>query len=569
MVKREIREFKIDLSSVPRLFNVNDPSMLCARDIIAYVRGTIEKDPWVPVVLVTKEKAFALEEFEGSHIYWKDVNDEKAGDISSLSVDTYCVVRVEDLTADKEDCGLLDVIDSFRNTHNVKSFSVLIVGEDDKAEQSALLSQLRQFVVEHAMLDVIFPRFITVQNKLLPNGFDIAPAARKIESYLLKNELTYSVLDEVLAEILPNITEGVTAIQDLDEERSLSVRLLSLYLTLKYKLPPVYVTSFIVDYVEMQVFYPFKSLSLYERVNFLYRMPKVIGYLGNNQGFNCLAAVNKKIFPLPHYVFNLTKGKLEPDVARFALDSPGMRFADFRSHFKESENVFLPRSSAKNAVSSISDSDLIADRKLVEAFMKLSRSVTEEPVFLSVKNCILASRQGERFLLYCPEECGVEVTLMSEYFGLLPQVLTEKDFPRIIDAQIEKALLGRSRAGSVSKGITALATQWKQFDESLALRPAIPLDTVLYMKLLPVYKNGLSYYDTHLRCCTDILPIITSTDSSLWDVSPLFKHMSLEALRGDPLASAVVNCFGTLSNSTGSDSTLAVTYEAFSEGGML
>lgn len=199
----------------------------------------------------------------------------------------------------------------------------------------------------------------------------------------------------------------------------------------------------------------------------------------------------------------------------------------------------------------------------MDLFTELSAQISEEPVYLSIKNTLLVRRGGKNYLMYCPEELGVKVIMMSEYFGLHEKVIGEGEFNRIIDAQHERAILKRDRASTSAKGNKELAVIWKTFQEAVALQPAIPLETSLYMNLLPLHQNGLSYYDRRLRCHANVLPLVTSIDSPLCDVSPLFKDIALEDLRSDPLARYSINCFGTLAQHNEHNPTLPITYKAF------
>lgn len=562
-MSEEARELDIKISSVPRMFNVSDPYLPCARDVIAYVRGEIEPNPWVPIILNTKEEPFAVDELEDCRIYWKGVNDDKAYYLQSLGVETYLVVSSTELSLDGgDDCGLEEVCADYQSKYRLRSFNIIIVGED-AGESREVIFKLRQYAVENERIDIIFPRFVLMQIKLLPNGLDISSYAKFISEKRHRNELNSAVLDSILRELDCKVEPSITAVQDLEEHRTPDIALLTTYLTLKYDLPPVYVPSFLSEYLTYQFIYPLTKLSLYERINFLYRLPAVVGYIGINYGFNCLAKIEEKIFPQPHFVFNLNTMTVEEDPSKFSLNTPGIRFLDFRHTFRESKTPFV--SDVKGGISVAGGSDEESDRALVRLFSELTRLVPEEDIFLSVKNSIYVMIDDVRYLLYCPEECGLRVIFLSEYFGQLEHIIPEQEFYRLIDAQIEMALLQKSRAPSIKEGNQALTVRWQQLDPKLALKPAIPIEVSLYMRMLPYHRNGLSYYDKHLRCCDDILPIITSLDSELHEVNPIFEDISLDALRNDPQAQKVLNCFGTMSHSNKTVHELPVTYQAFKD----
>lgn len=564
----EVRTVQINLAEVPRLFNLDYSTELCARDIIAYVRGRIEENPWTPVILDTKAKPVSPDELEGSAIYWKGFNEDKAKQTYGLSVYTYCVVNVSQLDIKKDDCGLSDIVAEFRGHYNMQTFDILIVGENDgpDGKSMSVLVKLCNYVRAVEREDVVFPTFIVRQNKRLDNGLDIDPYAKDIDGRRHSNTLDAPYLHEVLTKIEKEIDPATTVIQDLDGRRTQTIKLLITYLSLKHNLPPIYVSSFIADYLRFQFYYPRTKLSLYERTAFMRRMPQAIGYISANQGFHCLAAVTGRIYPTPHFVFDLGSHTIVEDAEGFTLDNPMMKFIDYRRMFPSSQYAINTTRTTRTSISTTSQgNDLDTDKRLVDVFTELSDLVTTEPVFLSVKNTVMVELNGKRYILYCPEEFGVQLHMVSEYIGHHITVITEGEFYRLIDAQLEKAILERDRAVSPSRASTALATVWKQWDKRTALQPALPLEVSLFMHLLPLHQNGLSYYDKALRCSADVLPIITSLDSPLRDINPLFTEVSLSSLRRDPQAKYAINCFGTTTTFHAQSPVVPVTYNAFEQ----
>lgn len=503
--------------------------------------------------------------------FWKGVNSDLAKTTVGVGMHTYCIVDFSDLKPEEEDCGINSYLSDFKSRYNIQSFDVLI--RSVETDNIAVIMKLRKYIVSREREDVIFPSFIVRQNKKLPDGIDISVYAREVETQRQRNSLDAGFMDDMLERLDKVIIPERTVIQDLMESRTRDVKLLSLYLAMKYGLPPIYLTSFLSEYTQYQFFYPLEKLSLYERIMFLYRMPKVVGYLGINQSFNCYATVTKKLYPSPHYVFDLSTKTLlsDKDVeeGNFIIDTGGFVFADYRTMFPLSRVPINYGTS--QGLSAGSDVDRQADKKLVDLFSALSELVTDEPVYLSVKNTLLADRQGKKYLFYCPEECGVQVTLMSEQFGAYEMVISECNFKQILDAQIERAILCKDRAdasvskstGTTAEGSNALVASWRQLDKSVALQPALPLEVSLYMHMLPVHQNGLSYYDRCLRCHTDILPIITSTDSTLSVVSPLFSELALSDLRKDMESRYAINCFGTIADYREQNTILPITLQAF------
>ena len=563
----------IDVASVPRIFNVERSGEICARDIVAVVRGSFEPNPWTPVVLEIKGKGapVAVGELAESAIYWKGVNDTSVGSTVGISVHSYFVVDSTSLDPDAEDCGINVLSEEFRSRYEVQSFDILVTGDKANDVTTATLLKLKDYLLSAEREDIIFPAFIVERNKLRADGYDISPIAAELGQARQRNALDYTVLDSILARMSKDIIPGSTVIQDIRGLRTKDVKVLTMYYTLKYNLPPAYVPSFIAEYIQFPFVYPRTQLSLYERISFLHRLPLILGYIGNNQSFNCLAKVQRKIYPAPHYIFDLESHTVLPESEMFALDTPGCHFADYRSMFPGSKFpiMFGPNTDNKSIAQVSLGQDNEADRRLVDLFYELEQLVTDEQVFLSIKNSVLVERNGRRYILYCPEECGLHVVLLSEFFYFYEHIITEGEFGHIIDAQIERALLQRDHAPNPAAGNTALITTWKKIDPSLAIHPAIPLEVSLNMFLLPAHRNGLSFYDSLLRCHQDVLPIITSHDSPLRDVSKLFEEVPMKSLREDPQARYAISSFGTLTAYSAQDPQLPLTYKAFKQGGLL
>lgn len=558
----DVRYVDLPTLKIPRIFNHEHENMLCARDVIAYVRTNVSRDPWVPVVIRTNAKPVALGDLKNANIFWENVNSDEVGNSLGIGTVAHCVVTCSQLT-DEEDCGINTLLSEFHAEFDVQYVEVLVVGEnDDGGPNTVALSRLRTYILEHGREDIVLPSFLARQNKLLTNGFDISDCAMQIDLQRQRNQLNATLLGNVLEGLKKNVIPGETMIQDLREMRTQDVKLLSTYLILEYHLPPVYISSFISEYVKFSFVYPRTKLSLYERILFLYRLPGLVGYIGKNQQFRCYAQVVKKLYPKPYYVFDLESRKIVEDESFYSLASGSYKFVDYRSMFYGSPTYF--ESTEGGLVKQIpgAPSDIETNLNLVQTFASLEELVQEEKIFLSVKNTLLATRDGHRYLLYCPEECGMDLILASEDIGHLRIVLNEGEFNQLIDAQLLRAILKRDRAPTVTVGNQELATTWQEYDPSKALKSAIPLNVVLYMDMLPVFENGLSFYDRGLRCLQDVLPINTSLDSELYDVNYLMDKIPLSDLRRDSQAGGAVSCFGTLF-ARNEQRELPVTYNLF------
>ncbi len=567
-------------SNLPKRFNVESDE-LCAKDIVAYVRGQVVPDIWTPVVLDSMLRPLAVNELEESGIFWKGLNEDKASSMVGVSVHSYCVVDVKSLDSSLPDCGLMAILHDFWTSNNIARCDVLIVGDNDGSSGpvNTLLRKLKDYVLTNNVEGVFFPGFVIKQNKLLPYGLDISEYAQKIEWYRGRNSLDSKVLSEILQAVDGEIDPERTVIQDLREMRTTDVKMLTTYFVMKHGLPPAYVTTFISEYVKFQFLYPFRKLSLYERMAFIHSVPRLVGYIGNTISFYCLAQVHKRVYPHPHYVFDMQTNRLVENVEDFYIDvaDKSVKFYDFRRWFIESRDYFSSDSGVRKPTGEIDvvrdkrapSRDEEVDRKISSMFAEYSKLVTDEQVYLSVKNTVIMERDKKRYLLYCPEEGAIMVMLMSEYTGMFPLVIPETEFCKLIDAQMCSALLNRDRASTASAGREEMVVRWRKADPSKAIKPAVPLEVTLYGTLLDTYQNGFSYFDRCLRCQPDVLPIVTSHDSPSRDVNPIFDYFDFADLRRDPQAGSVINCFGTISNFSKRRPELPITFQVFNHRGLL
>lgn len=555
---------ELDLNAIPKRFNYTNPNSVCAKDVIAYVRDNICFDPWCTVILKhtgKRELKFSYAELLDNCIYIEGVTEIPNTNILSLGNKVYFIVKESDLDISLEDCGINKITEMFSQKYNVMQFSVLYITDNCNSEMTV---KLCEYTLNSGKTNIIFPYSVKYKNIKLPNGLDIWEYVREIEIMRDKFQFNAVKLTDILQELDKQIKPHVTAVQNLHLERTSDVSLLTTYLTLKYYLSPLVPISFADEYLRYKFCYPYGKLSLYERLQFLAKLPKVVGYIGNHRDFNCLAKVISKIYPAPHYVFNLDKMCLE-DENNFDLSDKANRFIDFRKSFKESVNPIIVGGS--NIVAKDS-TDKKTDLQLIKLFKTLTNLVKKEEIFISVKNSIFMIKNGVRYLLYCPEEIGLEVEFYSNYFGSMVDVIRERDFHHLLDAQFENVLLRREKLNT-KLSQNALISFWDDFDESKVLKPAIPLEVSLYMQILSSTQNGLSYYDRALRCGINVLPLVTTKDSEIYDVNPLFKELNLGQLRDDSQAGQCLTSFGTIPKLDLEITKFPVTFRVFQGGNII
>lgn len=533
-------------------------------DIIALARARVP-NPWEPVIFVCDFAPISVTELEYFSIFWKGHNDNKARTTLGITRESYCVVTEESIDWSAPDFGLPAFIQKFKTDYKVSDVTTLIAvpRKDDKGAASnheENMARLRRYVFDARINNVIFPTYAVKQHKLLKNGIDLSVYAESIFERKCRNSLSYDYLNTVIKEIESRIQPD-TVLQDIKEMRTFYVKLLSTYLTLKYNVPPIYVGSFLDEYLEFEFVYSFKRLSLLERLMFVQKLPNVFGYVSPHNDFRCLAALKGRIWPHPEYVFDISGNSIvsESEYVNFQLGIPGLKLVDYRTLFPGSK-VFFETDNKALAPQGTDDASI--DFKLNALFTAFANAVDEKDIFPTVKNTVMVIRDGKKYILYCPEELGIEAVLMSEVFGSYPLVIPESKFKYLIDAQLVKALLYRERADSVREGTEGLALTWRQFSSSVAMKPAIPYEVTLYTLAMGPQSNNLSYYDKLLRCTPDIYPIITSCESELCERSPLFDMLSPKSLRQDSQFSKAISCFGTL-RSLSSKSIIPVTFAAF------
>ena len=555
-------ELSIKESDIKMLFGTG--SQYSIYDIVAVARARIP-NPWEPVIFVCDFAPISADELEHFSIFWKGYNDSKAQTALGITKKSYCVVTEKSLDWSASDFGLPAFIQKFKESYNVSNVTTLVAIplKSDKETVGGYeenMSRLRRYVFDTKIDNVIFPTYAVLQHKLLKNGIDLSVYAENIFERKCRNSLTYNYLDTVIKDIESRIRPD-TVLQDIKEMRTFYVKLLSTYLALKYNVPPIYIGSFIDEYLEFEFIYSFKRLSLIERLMFVQRLPGVFGYVSPHNDFRCLAALKSRIWPHPAYVFDISENSIVPEseYVNFQLGVPGLKLVDYRTLFPGSKHFF--ETDNKSLVQQGAD-DASIDFKLSALFTAFADAVTEQDIFPTVKNTVMVIRDKKKYILYCPEELGIEAVLMSEVFGSYPLVIPESKFKYLIDAQLVKALLYRERAESVREGVDGLALTWRQFSDKVAMKPAIPFEVTLYSLSMEPQSINLSYYDKLLRCMTDVYPIITSCESELCERSPLFDMLSPKSLRQDSQFSKAVSCFGTL-RSLSSKSIIPVTFAAF------
>lgn len=533
-------EMEVRGTDVSRYYSDRDVPDI--RDIVIHVRSKYP-NPWQRVIIDT-DLSVPVKDLEDMMIYVKGVNEDKVREVRGLGSYCYCPVRVSSEFVGQGDYGLRAKLAEYSTTYNVNSYEILIYGEDTEALQGVWDYIQNHGDIQHG---VYFPVSFTNSLKLFSNGLDVAPYARRLMDASTRNAITSEFLKGIMDELRNEVRNGKIAIQDFEETRSIYAKWLTMCLVQEFSLPPVYLSSYISEYINMKIAYPFEKLSFFERVQFIRNLPQTVGYVGLNQEFKCLYTIQKKVYPNPAIAFDMQSGEvLTEDLdERFALEN--LEIFDYRGMFTQSRDYFVEQQTGL-AAAGTADSD--TDKKLVSLFNEMTEAAAMPDVFMSIRNTVLAKLNGRTYIVYYTEPFGVWGFLQSEYFGAHPYAVYEEEFHRLIDVKV--ILAEREKQNTVASSEGNSKFQQIMLRASTTFKPAIPTFLLMCSELSRYLATDMSYYDKRLRCDRNVIPIITHSDSQLCDKKSVFNYIDLLNLRRDPMAKDVVSAFGTLNSDAGS-----------------
>lgn len=582
-LESNLEVLKVSTKDIPIVFNDKSKGGLSTEDVVAFVRAKF-RNPWDRVVLELDATPVSPKELESANIFVKSVNDDAANRIASIDSERlYLPVNIADIELDEEgNYNIDEIINNFKNEFDVSCqvICLIVASESDKSEIEKTAA-LRDWSENSEHFDLRFPWFLMKNVSLLPNGVDIGVYAEKISQLRTRSTLSYKNLRAILDDIDSKIDPSISVIQDLRGKRTPDVKMLTTYLLLSKNIPPLYVSSFLSEYIDYSFNYPIGQLSLFERLMFVRRLPEGIGYIGINPKLHCIGRLQGRIYPNIQCVFDVrNRSKVTDEALISALETTykagTLPLIDYRSMFQNSQEHFALQAElgTKSLAVGDNDSDFQVDCNIVDMFTELSEQITEEDVeggeiFMSVKNTVMCKFDGNVYIIYCPEECGIYLGLVSDYFPPFVLPVPESQFNRLIDLQLEMAIVKKEQQARPEAGAIALSDVWRNRRLDIALRPAIPYEVTLCTKLLPTISNGLSYYDSRLRCHKNVLPISTAMDATIGEVNPMFKELSLKTIRRDLSSKYSINCFGTVSYETVGTSDVKLTYRSFKGKGLL
>lgn len=553
----EVVYLDLDIKKVPRYYSTGSAPDI--KDLVVYVRSRYPNPR--RCVIINCTASVPTKELADLFIFVNsDTVAEEVSKIRGLSSKCYCLIEATESRLAMPGYGILDTVGEFCALHSLSTCEVLVYGDN-----LDVLSALWEYVQDsqHWNFKTHFPYKSVTGFRLLDNGVDIAPYAEKLDLAYGRNSLTVSLIQRVLKELADKVNnEGKVVLQNFEETRSIYAKWITQVLTHNYSLSPMYMNSFLSEYLDLEIGYPLEKLSMFERINYLNKLPKRVGFVTKYTSKTCIFDITTKILPSPTVVYSLAdKDFVVGDLSEFKLGN--VSFIDWRKWFAGSPGYFANNSgSAKHAgILPIEMSDPAADDALLSIFLDMISKCGEEVLFPSVRNTALMLRNGKYYIAYYSEPLGIYGVMVSEYFGRENYVLRETEFYQLIDV---KFVLSSHRVRSV-QGTVEKAEQTRELVSKLAstFNTAIPPQISMYATLVGNAATELSYYDKRLRCDKVLLPSITHADVKSSDQIGLFDLIDILNVGRDPIASRAISSFGSINSECGYLDKLPVCIESF------
>jgi len=549
-------KMKVNSKDIKRYYS--EGSTLDIKDLIVHVRSRYPNPR--QRVLLQSDLMLPTKELADIFIFVEGDTEHNPEEVRGLGRVCYCLIEVTEQLMQRSDYGLQEFIDTFCARYNISSCDLLVYGDDVEA-----LTKVWEYMKENidSRYSVMFPHSVVYVLKLFSNGLNLAPYAQRMSQAADRNSLSIPFLQQIIQEISKEIKDnGKVALQDFEETRSLYAKWLTLTLTHMHQLSPVYLGSYLSEYIDLRVGYPFEKLSMFERLHFLSSLPQRVGFIGEYRGFTCVFNIMKKQYPPPFFVYDVANQEIiKEGLEQFEIGK--VKIIDWRKWFRGSPGYFAKQQPAAGArgILPVEMSDTDADKKLMEIFMDMTANYLDEQIFLSIRNTALIQKDGKMYIAYYKEGGGLVGTLISEYFGAEMQVIPESRFHQLIDVRI---VLARNKTQDIAN-VSDRNNVFTQLVSALpeTFKPAIPIQILMYSVLVGHAAKELSYYDRRLRCDKCIMPIITHRDSALYKGNGVFDHINILNVGRDPIAGPAISSFGSINAEFGHLEQLPVSIETF------
>lgn len=555
----EIVEVKLTASSVKRIYSQSG-GQLDTRDVIIAVREK-SPSPWNPVSL-DFDGAVSATELAKTNIFLSDSEDVKR--VTGVGTVYFVLQEGEDLEKQA---------DQYQQEHGVV-ISTVLLGFNSPQELQKLWDDTRN-TGWAALLQ--FPASFASSLRKLPDGLDVAEYARDIAAAKRRNSLTDAEVLNALKKIYQEVDSGKVKLQSLEDTRSMFSIWLTLCATIKKNLTPLYLDSYVAEYLDSHFIYPVTRLSFFERYRFTRTIPQLVGYVGVNNGVKVTLNIANRVAPNPVAVYDMASQTLLPEdlLEEFTLSMQegdgGVLPLDYRTLFKQSSSFWtgsakIPTVGAgggtSQALAADANTDASVDHLLKQMFVSMIQKCAF-PIFPSIRNTAMIQKGGKNYIAYFPEEFGLVAQFSSEIFGVGVQVIKERDFHRLINAPIVLACNLRDGVSDAS-----MDTEYRENKASQALampqllRPALDPEVLTAVELAGAQCNQLSYYDYHLRCDERLFPVVFYDD--LGDkTAGLFDHLDVRRVTADVWAMQNITSFGGLCAGQDGTAKLHVSYQSF------
>lgn len=552
-------EVKLSASSVQRIYS-GASGHLDTRDVIIAVRCEV-KNPWDSVIL-DFDGAVSETELARANIFLKD--SAPAAGVSGIEHVYFVLEGEKDLDASAS---------TYEQEYGVAVDTVLL-GFNAAPALTTLWESTRDTKWESKLQ---FPASFAASLRRLPDGLDIAEYARGIQAHVRRNSLTDTEVLNVLRAIYSEVDNGKIKLQNLEDTRTRVASWLTLCATVQKNLTPLYLNSYIAEYLDSRFIYPMDKLSFFERYRFVRTLPQLVGFIGVSNEVKVTLNIAQRIAPNPVAVFDMATSRLLPEseVQSFTLSMAdgdgGVMPIDYRSLFKQSSGYWTGSAKiptvgsgggTKQALAAAANTDASVDNLLKQVFVEMVRQ-SSFSIFPSIRNTAMVQRGGKNYVAYFPEEFGLIAQLSSEVFGVGMQIIKERDFHRLINAPV---VLACNLLDGVSDASMDSGYRENKASQALAmpqlLKPALDPEVLTAVELAGAQCTQLSYYDYHLRCDRRLFPVVYYDD--LGDKSAgLFDYLSIQRVTSDGWAMQNMTAFGGLCAGQDGTAKLHLSYQSF------
>ena len=340
--------------------------------------------------------------------------------------------------------------------------------------------------------------------------------------------------------------------------------------------------GFLDDLLETKLMYPIDKMSLYERIMFMRRMPRSIGFI--SRGYKKVLAVKVDGIVYDRQYAKLYDWDTCEEVPNFEFVTTRMyageeetQLVDPRELFS-SEGFFQPNDSVENTKELWEHRDFKVNLECVAKFRRMNINAP-----ISFKNSVLVKYRGRLCLAYFPHKFTLFGSVISPLLGgytmkqgLIPanQIelfndplqtyeggyrieIDEDEFHSIVDVRLALAQFDVESIHNSSDRLKHSLDIFNRLAQMPRLEPALPLDLTLMCDFCTPSQSKLSVYDLMLRTMGNVLPV-NKDDAGNFKHS-LIDEISLEVIEESFMTKNYITCFGTLVN-MGEPMILPITY---------